>query len=479
MTGKHGFRLASPKQVPTSYSSTGKGFTLDLTWANFLGSKIINFVSVSENNHSSDHQALIISLAVQLAATPLKVIQPNWKKMVPEKARLSTRHLINQLDCPVSGSVNTQVPQITEVLLQSQLKLSKRVNSEGSRLKGWWDSAKLDPIVDSRNRARKWFILSRSPEAAECYRQWNVYFKSTVVLLKRKSWWDFLEKSSNESIFKALRFTKKAGSNGILPLRRPNGSLTTDKAEQAKLLFYGTSVVLAPIDLSDVPPRIPSRIVCFSEFSVDEVQADIQRIRPKKAPGIDGITNKLIKLFPAEISSSIRLLLTVPFLPRGNVPLRPLSLTQGSPKKGALIPWGEEQNNAFKKFKFIPPHKNCPAPPPQAFPPLCSGYRRVWSQYRRRPTTGSVGAPSTNHTLKPIAYESRKPSKTKQNYSAQEQELLPNVHALKHFRGYVEGSPVLVRTDHESLKFFKNQRHVNRRLARFVDEIPFNVHIIY
>ncbi|KAI7944115.1 hypothetical protein MJO28_011643 [Puccinia striiformis f. sp. tritici] len=249
--------------------------------------------------------------------------------MVPEKARLSTRHLINQLDCPVSGSVNTQVPQITEVLLQSQLKLSKRVNSGGSRLKGWWDSAKLDPIVDSRNRARKWFILSRSPEAAECYRQWNVYFKSTVVLLKRKSWWDFLEKSSNESIFKALRFTKKAGSNGILPLRRPNGSLTTDKAEQAKLLFYGTSVVSAPIDLSDVPPRIPSRIVCFSEFSVDEVQADIQRIRPKKAPGIDGITNKLIKLFPAEISSSIRLLLTVPFLPRGNVPLRPLSVREG------------------------------------------------------------------------------------------------------------------------------------------------------
>ncbi|KAI7941120.1 hypothetical protein MJO28_013405 [Puccinia striiformis f. sp. tritici] len=76
-------------------------------------------------------------------------------------------------------------------------------------------------------------------------------------------------------------------------------------------------------------------------------------------------------------------------------------------------------------------------------------------------------------------YESRKPSKTKQNHSAQEHELLPNVHALKHFRGYVKGSPVLVRTDHESLKYFKNQRHVNRRLARFVDEIPFNVHIIY
>jgi hypothetical protein len=85
-----------------------------------------------------------------------------------------------------------------------------------------------------------------------------------------------------------------------------------------------------------------------------------------------------------------------------------------------------------------------------------------------------------NHKLKPIAYESRKLSKTEQNYSAQERELLAIVHTLKHFRGYIEGSPILVRTDHELLKYFKTQRHVNRRLARFVDEIEFfNVHIIY
>lgn len=44
----------------------------------------------------------------------------------------------------------------------------------------------------------------------------------------------------------------------------------------------------------------------------------------------------------------------------------------------------------------------------------------------------------------------------------------------------MEGSPILVRTDHESLKYFKTQKQVNRRLARFVDEIEFfNCHIIY
>lgn len=71
--------------------------------------------------------------------------------------------------------------------------------------------------------------------------------------------------------------------------------------------------------------------------------------------------------------------------------------------------------------------------------------------------------------LQPVAYESRKLSKTEQNYLAQERELLAIVHALKHFRGYIEGSPVLVQTDHESLKNFKTQAQVNKHLGRFVD----------
>lgn len=85
-----------------------------------------------------------------------------------------------------------------------------------------------------------------------------------------------------------------------------------------------------------------------------------------------------------------------------------------------------------------------------------------------------------NGNLRPIAYKSRKLSKTEKNYSAQERELLAIVHALKHFRGYIEGSPILVRTDHESLKHFKTQAQVNQRLGRFVDEIEFfDCYIIY
>ena len=58
--------------------------------------------------------------------------------------------------------------------------------------------------------------------------------------------------------------------------------------------------------------------------------------------------------------------------------------------------------------------------------------------------------------------------------------MLAIVYALQKWRGYVEGSPILVRTDHESLKHFLTQKNLGRRLARFADDIAhFDVEIIY
>jgi hypothetical protein len=67
--------------------------------------------------------------------------------------------------------------------------------------------------------------------------------------------------------------------------------------------------------------------------------------------------------------------------------------------------------------------------------------------------------------LRPIAFESRRMTSTEQRYSAQEREMLAIVYALQKWRGYIEGSPILVRTDHESLKHFLTQKNLGRRLA--------------
>lgn len=65
-----GFCFASPKHVPTFYSCTGNGFTIDHVWANFLGHKLISNCVISDNNCGSDHQLIRLDLALHKPPPP-------------------------------------------------------------------------------------------------------------------------------------------------------------------------------------------------------------------------------------------------------------------------------------------------------------------------------------------------------------------------------------------------------------------------
>lgn len=67
----------------------------------------------------------------------------------------------------------------------------------------------------------------------------------------------------------------------------------------------------------------------------------------------------------------------------------------------------------------------------------------------------------------PIAYMSKKLNSAQRNYSVTELECLAAVLAIKKFRGYVEGQPFTIITDHSSLKLLMDQRDLSGRLARW------------
>ena len=82
--------------------------------------------------------------------------------------------------------------------------------------------------------------------------------------------------------------------------------------------------------------------------------------------------------------------------------------------------------------------------------------------------------------LCPITFESCQMTPTEQRYSAKEHEMLTIIYALQKWRGYPKWSPILIRTDHESLKHFLMQKHLGWHLACFADDIAhFYVEIMY
>jgi hypothetical protein len=71
----------------------------------------------------------------------------------------------------------------------------------------------------------------------------------------------------------------------------------------------------------------------------------------------------------------------------------------------------------------------------------------------------------------PIAYESQKLRGPKLLYTIYDKEMLAIVHALAKFRQYLVGAKFVVRTNHNSLKYFLDQKDLNERQQKWVSKI--------
>jgi hypothetical protein len=71
----------------------------------------------------------------------------------------------------------------------------------------------------------------------------------------------------------------------------------------------------------------------------------------------------------------------------------------------------------------------------------------------------------------PIFNESRKLRGPELLYTIYEKEMLAIMHALAKFRQYLVGAKFIVRTDHNSLKYFLDQKDLNERQQKWVSKI--------
>ena len=87
---------------------------------------------------------------------------------------------------------------------------------------------------------------------------------------------------------------------------------------------------------------------------------------------------------------------------------------------------------------------------------------------------GTILSQRDNETrLHPVAFHSRKFSPAEINYDIHDKELLAIVDAFKHWRRYLEGAnhQVEVYSDHQNLEYFATTKVLNRRQARWAQEL--------
>ena len=95
---------------------------------------------------------------------------------------------------------------------------------------------------------------------------------------------------------------------------------------------------------------------------------------------------------------------------------------------------------------------------------------------------GAILSQEVEGRLHPVAFYSRKINKHEINYEIHNKELLEITSAFKEWRPYLEGARhnINVYTDHERLKWFANNKPLNRRQARWAVELEgFEFQIIH
>jgi len=91
---------------------------------------------------------------------------------------------------------------------------------------------------------------------------------------------------------------------------------------------------------------------------------------------------------------------------------------------------------------------------------------------------GAVLSQNLDGVERPIAFFSRVMNQTQRNYCTTRRELLAVISALQHFRHYLLGAKVILRTDHHSLKWLKTFKRPEGILARWVETLAeFDVEI--
>ena len=84
---------------------------------------------------------------------------------------------------------------------------------------------------------------------------------------------------------------------------------------------------------------------------------------------------------------------------------------------------------------------------------------------------GAVLSQVVNGVERPIVFFSRVLKGSQRNYCPTSPKLLAVILSLQHFRHYLLGAKVILRTDHHSLKWLKTFKRPERILARWIETL--------
>jgi exonuclease III len=314
-----GAELALPTGTITREAQRGDTLeqtTIDLVFLTpSLIGRLIQCDTRRDLEQSSDH--LPIATIIETANPPTPQARPMrraWEKMDVEKFRTTIRNQTQAIrDRPLKSreAINTAVgefTQATSIAIASSTPWIKLCRAS----KGWWTPECRDAIKETR-QLRRYAREAQTQEAWQAYIQAKDRKGKVIAKAKRKEFREHMREAceSPTNIWRIARWAKRRAqgerSTVSIPTLRRGAREAHEARDKAELLRETHFPPQPEVDMDDVGTyAYPEPVSMPTEITEGEVTNAICATRKDKAPGPDGIPNRVLQLITGETAALIR-----------------------------------------------------------------------------------------------------------------------------------------------------------------------------
>lgn len=254
------------------------------------------------NDLNSDH----LPVAIHLNSSKINLNSPgqiktDWKIFQQE---LANRPL-PLLKFNTKTDAESVIKYINDSFNEAKIKASKPISNS----RPIYLPVEIKTKIRLRNRLRRKFQKTRDPAYFSEMRSLQYEIRSEIQALKEKNWSEFCDTLSENhtALWKAFR-SKRKPFNPIPPLNSPNGVVFLPQ-EKSEVIACSLENQFKPHDIPDnyISKDFSGAVLSYLQrpyrnnlkpATAYEISNFIQKLKPDKAPGIDNISNRMIKNAP-------------------------------------------------------------------------------------------------------------------------------------------------------------------------------------
>ena len=272
------------------------GTAIDLIWGNDKAeNSILKCKIANEHDYGSDHLPIETWLEPS-TTTQFQPATPPYNYAMTDWNALGIK-LLQYLPPVISATATTrrEVDKFTEQLVDA---ISRALDETTPRKrpcphsKRWWNK-EITKLHRKASRLRNIYLKTRANVDKVAWRKKDNELDDKIAQAKKDKWWEYVENADAKSVFQIKNYISSLPTPTFIPTLNKHAATHDQKTALLQETFFPQP---PPAKLHDVTnTEYPEEVPCTLQISLEQVREAVGKVSPDKAPGPDGISNRLLK----------------------------------------------------------------------------------------------------------------------------------------------------------------------------------------